>query len=390
MEMLGVDRIGAVDHSAHTVALDAGVRLGVLADHLAREGWSVPVVPGTRHVTVGGAIAADVHGKNHRGSSSLSRWVRSIHLVTPTGDRTVSRSEDPELFWATTGGMGLTGIIVGAVLQLDVRGSGWFQSKSWRSADLDATLQALDGCAGSDHSIAWIDSSASGGAIGRAVVSAAKSEPLSDRGAGRQRRARPDLGTLQPWTRVPAVQALRPAVVKMIGMARWHGASPHGQERLIPEDRVLFPLDHLPWNQLFGRRGLVQWQCAIPDGQESILRYVLERCRDGGVTSSLISLKRLGAASAAPLSFPIPGWTMAMDFATGTSALSVLLDELDRRVADVGGRIYLAKDARMRAELVPVMYPRLDEWRMVQSRVDPKGVLMSDLARRLRLVGQSC
>ena len=135
--MLGVDCIGAVDAIAQTVSVDAGVRLGVLSDHLARQGWALPVVPGTRHVTVGGAIAADVHGKNHRSNGSLSSWVRSMDLVTPLGASTVSPVADPELFWATTGGMGLTGIVTTAVLSVAPIGSGWYRSTTRRTADLD-------------------------------------------------------------------------------------------------------------------------------------------------------------------------------------------------------------------------------------------------------------
>jgi decaprenylphospho-beta-D-ribofuranose 2-oxidase len=169
----------------------------------------------------------------------------------------------------------------------------------------------------------------------------------------------------------------------------WFRKAPRQRrDELQSIDKFFYPLDMVrEWNRLYGPRGFLQWQCLVPFGEEAVLREIVEALSDHQIPSPVSVLKYFGEADPGPLSFPAPGWTLTLDVPTGIGGLMPLLDRLDRRVADVGGRLYLAKESRMRPELVPAMYPRLDEWRAVRDRMDPDRRMVSDLARRLDLLG---
>jgi len=348
-------------------------------------GWFVPVTPGTRYVSVGGAIAADVHGKNHHRDGSFARHVTELVLATPLGTVTVSPEEDPELFWATAGGMGLTGIVLGATIRLMPIESTWMWVENrpfHRLDDLMAEMVQTD--ASHRYSVAWLDCVRRRGGDVRSVLTRgdhASAADLPSRLQSRRLEVPAD-----PRLKVP----LSPPgwVVNRHSMRAfneaWFRASGAPNESLKPLAPFFHPLDAVArWNLLYGPHGFVQYQFAVAPDRGDVVERAVNAISESGVPSFLAVLKRFGPGTPGPLSFAQEGWTLALDFPVGPDALPALLDRLDDDVAAAGGRIYLAKDARLRPELVPVMYPRLGEMASVRRRVDPEGIMASDLSRRL-------
>jgi decaprenylphospho-beta-D-ribofuranose 2-oxidase len=389
LDMTGLDRIHAIDADGGTVLCDAGVSLHRLMEVLLPLGWFVPVTPGTRYVTVGGAIGADIHGKNHHVSGSFSRHVLSFELLTADGEiRTVSRGTP--LFDATAGGMGLTGVILTATVGLQPVETALMSVDTERATDLDDLMARLSA---GDHryrySVAWIDLLARGTATGRAVLTRGDHAPLDAlTGSARARRAPLAFRT----SRFPAAPAFVPEGLlsrTTVGLFNelWYRKAPRARTGELQRISTFFhPLDGVPhWNRVYGRGGFVQYQFVVGHGHEDALRHIVRRISERRCPSFLAVLKRFGEADPGWLSFPVPGWTLALDIPAGLPGLAVFLDELDEAVADVGGRVYLAKDARLRPELLDVMYPRLPEFRALRAELDPDGVFASDLSRRLNL-----
>ncbi|GGT59022.1 FAD-binding oxidoreductase [Streptomyces purpureus] len=387
LDMTGLDRIHTVDATTGTVVCDAGVSLHRLMEVLLPLGWFVPVSPGTRYVTVGGAIGADIHGKNHHVSGSFSRHVRSLDLLTADGEvRTVAPGTD--LFDATTGGMGLTGVILSATLQMHPVETALMSVDTERATDLDDLMARLTA---TDHryrySVAWIDLLARGGALGRSVLTRGEHAPYAVLPA-RTRRAPLAFRT----GRLPSAPSLVPEGLlgrTTVGLFNelWYRKAPRLRTGQLQRISTFFhPLDGVPhWNRVYGRGGFVQYQFVVGHGQEETLRRVVRRIARRGCPSFLAVLKRFGEGDPGWLSFPMPGWTLALDIPTGMSGLDSFLDELDEDVAGAGGRVYLAKDSRLRPELLHAMYPKLPAFLALRAEVDPRGVFRSDLSRRLAL-----
>jgi decaprenylphospho-beta-D-ribofuranose 2-oxidase len=375
-----------VEESTGVVTAGGAVTIDALLRSLVPRGFFVPVTPGTGQVTVGGAVAADIHGKNHHRDGSWMDHVVALTLVTADGvSRTIDRATEPETFWATGGGLGLTGVITSCAFRALPIPSSAMLVDTTRLGDLDAVLAAMSDPSGRRYSVAWIDAGATGGALGRGVLTEGDHAPADALAAsGQLPLARHPAPSLPAAVTLPLVNRWTIAA----GAALWWARSPRDRrDRLQTIATFFHPLDAVDgWNRLYGRRGFVQWQCAVPIGAEAALRRLLTAMATARLPSFLTVLKRLGPANAGPLSFPMPGWTLAVDVPAATSDLAVTLDRLDRTVVEAGGRIYLAKDARVAPELLPLMYPRLAEWGAVRDRLDPGGVLQSDLGRRLGLV----
>ncbi|MDF4250970.1 FAD-binding oxidoreductase [Streptomyces sp. WMMB303] len=393
LDTTGLDRVLAVDAAEGTVTCEAGVSLHRLMTVLLPLGWFVPVTPGTRYVTVGGAIGADIHGKNHHLSGSFSRHVCSLELLTADGQvRTVVPGT--ELFDATAGGMGLTGLVLSATVRLLPVETSLMAVDTERLPDLDSLLATLTA---SDHrhrySVAWIDLLARGTAAGRAVLTRGDHAPLAalqQRGRTARAARRDPLafrpGRLPPAPRTVPGGLLRGSTVSAFNKFWYHKAPRRRRGELQRLASFFHPLDGLPhWNRVYGSAGFVQWQCVVAHEHDDALRRIVRLISRRSCPSFLAVLKRFGAGDPGWLSFPAEGWTLALDIPTGLPGLADFLDLLDEEVALAGGRLYLAKDARMRPELLAGMYPRLADFRELRARLDPRGVFTSDLARRLAL-----
>ncbi|MGW5179315.1 FAD-binding protein [Streptomyces sp. NPDC004082] len=395
LDMTGLDRVHAIDatpvaadgSAGGTVLCDAGVSLHRLMRVLLPLGWFVPVTPGTRYVTVGGAIGADIHGKNHHVSGSFSRHVASFELLTADGEiRTVTRGTP--LFDATTGGMGLTGVILTAAVRLQPVETSLMSVDTERADDLDDLMARLTA---TDHryrySVAWIDLLARGAAMGRSVLTRGDHAPLD---------ALPDRTRRHPLEfrpgRLPAAPSFVPEGLlgrTTVGLFNelWYRRAPRSRTGELQRISTFFhPLDGVPhWNRVYGRGGFVQYQFVVGHGKEEALRRIVRRISERRCPSFLAVLKRFGEGDPGWLSFPLPGWTLALDIPADLPGLGAFLDELDEEVAAADGRVYLAKDSRLRPELLDGMYPRLADFRTLRAELDPRGVFTSDLSRRLGL-----
>jgi decaprenylphospho-beta-D-ribofuranose 2-oxidase len=388
IDMTSLDRMLDLNIAAGVVTVEAGMSLGQLIELVLPHGWFVPVTPGTRHVTVGGAIASDVHGKNHHREGSFTDHVTSMELLTPDGER-VELSPGSDEFAATAGGMGLTGVVLQATLRLLRVETAHVLEDVERCEDVDDCMARME-TRDSDYrySVAWIDCLARGRQLGRSVLlrgdharlddlpARARSQPLSRRGG-------PVLPA-PPWA---PNGLLRRETVAAFNELYFRRAPREERGRLLALDPFFYPLDAIHgWNRMYGSRGFLQYQFVVPFGREDALREALERLSGARVASFLAVLKRFGPGSGM-ISFPMPGWTLALDMPAGDHSLGPLLDGLDEVVAGAGGRVYLSKDSRLRPELLDAMYPELGRWREVQARLDPDGTMRSDLSRRLGLVG---
>ncbi|HYO37315.1 MAG TPA: FAD-binding oxidoreductase [Geodermatophilus sp.] len=388
LDLTGLDRVLAADLVAGTLDVEAGASLDRLMQLFVPLGWFVPVTAGTRYVTVGGAIAADIHGKNHHRVGSFGAHVAWLDLLTADGQvRRVAPDADPDLFWATVGGMGLTGVIVRARVRMKAIETSRVVVDTDRTPDLDALLELLTTTDHHyDYSVAWIDCVAKGRRMGRSVLTRgrfARRDELPQRAQADPLRYRGDVRLSMP----PVIPGglLNTLTVSAFNEL-WYRTSPkRRRDQLQTIPTFVHPLDGVgEWNRVYGPGGFVQYQFLVPFGQEDALRTALERIAGSGAASFLAVLKRFGEGDPGFLSFPAPGWTLALDIPVGRH-LARLLDDLDELVAGAGGRIYLAKDARVRPEVFAGMYPELDRFCAVRTRVDPDGVFTSDLARRLHL-----
>ena len=375
---LGQDGILTADAGA---SLDDMMRLGL------PRGWFVPVTPGTRYVTLGGAIAADIHGKNHHVAGTFSQHVESIDLLIPDGTVRVLTQNDP-LFWATAGGMGLTGIILSARVRMYPVETSWMRVDTERANDLDDLMAKLTS-RDEDfrYSVAWFDCAAKGSKLGRAVITRGDHARLSDLPESKRTKAQ----AFAPKTLLKAPPyvpngLLNPFTVGLFNEF-WYRKAPVLKEGQLQRISTFFhPLDGVEgWNRIYGSQGFLQYQFVVPFGAEETMRSIVEHLSALGVPSFLAVLKRFGAGNSGLLSFPSAGWTLALDIPTAVPGLAALLDRLDDEVVSVGGRIYLAKDSRLRPSLLGEMYPRLAEFRAIRAELDPDRIIQSDLARRLGL-----
>ncbi|NAS27077.1 FAD-binding protein [Herbidospora sp. NEAU-GS84] len=378
LDMTARHRILSFDRAAGLIRVEAGLTLDALLRAVVPAGWCPPVLPGTAHVTVGGAIAADVHGKNHADAGSFGDHVTSVDLLTADGTAHTLTHRDA-LLRATMGGMGLTGVVLRADLRLRPLDTAWVTLVHRRVDGLRGLLDGLSAVAPGWHAVARLDPSAGRGVLSlsaparlREVPTVHRAEPL------RYLAPRP-----LPCPPLPLAGLARP---RLVGAAnRLLGLGRRTVREVRPLPVAMFPLDRITgWNRVYGRSGLLQYQFVVPASAEAELAEALRMVAGAPVGVPLLVLKRLGRAGPGLLSFPMDGWTLAADF-PAHPALAPLLARLDALVAAAGGRVYLAKDAGTDPRHLPAMYPGLTEFRRLRGHWDPAGVFRSDLARRLSL-----
>jgi len=385
VDMTGRGRIDRIDLQTGRARVEAGLTLDELLRAIIPHGWFLPVTPGTRMITVGGAIAADVHGKNHLADGSIRRHLTGFTLLLADGSRRWVTPADGDVFAATLGGMGLTGLVVDAELELCPISTARMRTSTRTTADLDDTLAALSD-SGATYRVASLDLMSRDRRLGRAIVDTGEHASVDDLDPAAAR----DPLHYDPPRRldVPDVfpsGLLNRATARAFTAALFARAPRAPRIDIVDVASFFFPLDAIGhWNHVYGPRGFVQYQFAIPLGQEWALHRIAGRLAAARCPTFVVVLKRLGPG-AGMLSFPIDGWTLAVDTPAGVAGLSALLDSCDETVCEAGGRIYLAKDGRLRADRMSTMYPDLEAWREVRTRLDPDGRWRSDLGRRLGL-----
>lgn len=386
IDMTALNRIHRVDAEAGTVEVDAGVTLDTLMRALLPFGLWIPVLPGTRQVTVGGAIGSDIHGKAHHVEGSFGNHVEKLDLLTADGEITTLTPDD-DLFWATVGGMGLTGIVLKATLHLNHVETAYFLVDTEQIGGLDELMarQTVD-----DEkyveSVSWFDAVTTGPHLGRGILTRANHATLDD--LPKKRRKNPLKFDAPQLLTVPNVfpPGLLNKATGRLFSELWYRKSPTRMGAVQNITQFLHPLDMFgEWNRGYGPHGFVQYQYVVPFGAEDVIRHTVRRMTETGQVSALNVLKRFGEGNRAPLSFPMEGWTLCVDLPVRAGAHE-LCEELDELVLAAGGRHYLAKESRTTPEVIARGYPRLDEWRKIRASVDPQGKFASDLSRRLDLL----
>jgi decaprenylphospho-beta-D-ribofuranose 2-oxidase len=383
-----LDGVLSIDVEKGRVTVESGVSLDRLLRALLPLGWFPMVIPGTSYVTVGGAIASDIHGKFRHGS--FADYVDRMRVVTPAGGAcTLEPDADSNAFWATSGGMGLTGVITDATLQLQPVETSRIVCDTERTTDVDDCMgRMLDGDHEYRYSVAWIDCLARGAHLGRAVLTRGNHATLDDLPTTDRAHAR----TYEPRTLLASPPWLPNGLINLLSVRAfnetWFRKAPRARRRHVEGVKpFFFPLDGVrDWNRVYGSRGFVQYQFVVPFGAERVVRTALERFSAARIPTFLAVLKRFEHDSRSLIGFPMPGWTLALDIPTAPG-LGELLDQLDELVVEAGGRVYLTKDARLRPELLRAMYPALDEWRAARAVLDPGNLMRSDMDRRLDLSG---
>lgn len=385
IDMRGFDRILGFEESTGQVVAEAGVLLADLIEVFLPRGWFPAVTPGTKLVSIGGAIAADVHGKNHHKHGSFGMFVDWIDVLCPDGEvRRAERGDD--LFAWTVGGMGLTGIILRAALRLAPVESGWIRQTMHPARDLATAFALFEQGQGATYSVAWIDCLATGKATGRSLVMLGEHAALADLGE----RERADRWMQRP-RRKKAVPIDFPAFalnsISVRAFNRLYYANGRRQAGigLIDYDTYFYPLDAiLEWNRIYGRKGFAQFQCVIPLAAASAgLTALLGAIAKAGEGSFLAVLKQMGAQESR-FSFPMEGYSLALDFPMRQST-PALFAELEAIVIDHGGRFYLAKDSLLTADRLRASDPRTQAFTAMRAESGAAARFQSLQSQRLGL-----
>ena len=396
IDMQPLNKIHSIDPDSAIVDVDGGVTLDQLMKAALPYGLWVPVLPGTRQVTIGGAIGPDIHGKNHHSAGSFGDHVVSMELLVADGRilhlEPEGTAEDPQgdLFWATVGGMGLTGIIVRARIRMTKTETAYFIADTDRTNNLEETVAFHSD--GSEHnytySSAWFDVISPEPKLGRSTISRGSLATLAQLEELAPKLAKDPLKFNAPQLmKVPDIfpsWTLNKLTLSAVGVAYYAMGAP-AKNQVKNLTQFYQPLDLIgEWNRGYGSKGFLQYQFVVPTEAVEPFKDIIRDMQKSGHYSALNVFKLFGPGNRAPLSYPMPGWNVCVDFPI-RPGLGAFLDDLDKRVMEFGGRLYLAKESRTSAENFHAMYPGLDGWLKTRNEIDPTGVFASDMSRRLEL-----
>lgn len=381
-----LNRLIDFDEDTGVLTCEPGVTFAEIIDVFLPRGYFIPVTPGTKLLSVGGAIANDVHGKNHHRDGSFASAVLDFDLLTPVGDiLKCSREDNADVFWATLGGVGLTGFLLTARFRLQKVESAYVKVDYLKTKDLDGVLAAItEGDDDYHYSMAWVDVLAKGKSLGRSVLMRGNHAAPGDLPSSHIDPYDPRL------KKRPAVPFDFPQIalnsLSMKAFNRLYYLLASGAEgKIVDYNSYFFPLDAIGhWNRLYGKRGFVQYQVTVPLTERDGLVKILEASAKAGRSSFLAVLKKFGPGNEGLLSHPFEGFTLTLDIPV-RKGLDEFLESLDKITLDHGGRLYLAKDAAMKPETFKAMYPKLEDFLEIRKRLDPKSLLSSSLARRLKI-----
>ncbi|HTE07325.1 MAG TPA: FAD-binding oxidoreductase [Flavitalea sp.] len=385
---LNFNRILSFDIENGIFECQSGLTLDKILDVIVPKGWFLPVTPGTKFITVGGAVGSDVHGKNHHVDGSFSNHILSMDVMLANREVVnCSPTEHADLFEATCGGMGLTGMITIVKFRLKKIETSFIKQKQIKAANLDELIRLFGEYKEYTYSMAWIDCLSKGDSFGRGILIVgehAKMSELSEKQKKRPLVPSPKAKLTFPFNFPSWI--LNTLTVKAFNFLYYGKNFRKVIENVVPYEPFFYPLDViLHWNRGYGKKGFVQYQFVLPLSAKDGLVAILKRISDEGLGSFLAVLKVFGHQESL-ISFPEEGYTLALDFPV-REGLFKFLDELDLIVLQYGGRLYMSKDARMKPEVLQRGYPRLDEFRSIVRKYNPSGKLSSVQSDRLLLTG---
>ncbi len=378
-----LNRLLAFDKHAGILQAEAGITLAEILAVIVPHGWFLSVTPGTQFTSLGGCIAADVHGKNHHHAGSFGNFILNFELILAGNTRLIcSPTENADAFWATIGGMGLTGIIGTATIKLMPLPSTQMAVKSIAAANLEQIFTLLaDPVYDDTYTVAWIDTLATGSNLGKGIIMTAHHLPAGE-----------SITTVKTFNRKLTIPTICPDGLLNKYTSKLFNAFYYRQQlrntiTIVNYPQYFYPLDSIAhWNRLYGKKGFVQYQCVIPEQHSFVaIKALLEKLTQAGYPSFLGVLKRFGASNPGLLSFPMSGYTLALDIPLKDQALFHLLDALDAIVLQYAGRVYLAKDARLKPDIFRAMYPNYPHWLKQKQLLDPENHFTSSLAERLQI-----
>ncbi len=381
-----LNRLLHFDEHTGLLTAEAGVSIKDIIDVFVPRGWFPAVVPGTQYVSLGGCIACDVHGKNHHKVGSFGNNVDNFKLLFANDlEIPCSNHHEAQLFWATIGGMGLTGLITEASCKLIPIESAYISSQYQASVDLEDSFIKLRESEQQPYSVAWLDCMHSGKKLGRGIIfsghHATKAElpPTITQPLALTHHRQTNIGMMLPSG------ILNRHLITLYNNHFYRKHKRKAGPHICGLQPFFFPLDNLKnWYRLYGKKGMLQYQFVVPEEQAfTAVKTILEETLKQKKPAFLAVLKHLGEENSGLLSFPQQGFTVALDFPLRTPGLFALLDQLDEIVLQYHGRVYLAKDARMQAQTFKAMYPHYSSWQKIKAKHDPDNRFHSSLAERL-------